>query len=110
MIGKKIRTINETLLKDNRVVLERNNKNLSKILFTLRTEIGKDGKSAFERHKKQNSNTLKSAMVIEFISDRVPNLQIDEEDFSPDVDSTDLIRERTSGSKLEGTFPKRKLG
>ena len=49
-------------------------------------------------------------MVIEFISDRVPNLQIDEEDFSPDVDSTDLIRERTSGSKLEGTFPKRKLG
>ena len=47
-------------------------------------------------------------MVNEFISERDPNLQIEEEDFSPDVDTTVLIRERTRGSKLEGTFAKRK--
>ena len=103
-----IRTINERLRVDNKVVLERRNKNLSRILFALRTEIGKDGKSAFERHKKQKPNTPKTAMVNEFISERDPNLQIEEEDFRPDVDSTVLIRERTCGSKLEGTFAKRK--
>ena len=47
-------------------------------------------------------------MVNEFISDRDPALQIEEEDFSPDVDSTVLFRERTRGSKLEGTFAKQK--
>ena len=45
-------------------------------------------------------------MVNDFISERDPNLQIEEEDFIPDVDSTVLIRERTRGSKLEGTFAK----
>ena len=46
----------------------------------------------------------------EHISDRDPNLQIEEEEFSPDVDSTVLIRERTRGSKLQGTFAKKKAG
>ena len=103
-----IRTVNERSRVDNKVVLERINKNLSKILFALRTEIGKDGTSAFKRHKKQKSNTLTAAMISEFIPDRAPNLQIEEQDFSPDVDSTVLIREKTRGSKLEGTFAKKK--
>ena len=107
-VERMIRTINERLRVDNRVVLERKCKNLSRILFALRTEIGKDGKSAFERHKKQKPNTSKTAMVNDFISERYPNLQIDEKDFSPDVDSTVLIREKTRGSKLEVTFAKRK--
>ena len=63
---------------------------------------------AFERQKKQKPNTPKTARVNDFISERDPDLQIEEEDFSPDVDSTVLIRERTRGSKLEGTFAKRK--
>ena len=74
----------------------------------MRTEIEKDGKSAFERHKKQKPNTIKSAMINEFFSDRDLNLQIEEEDFIPDVDSTVLSRERTRMSKLEGTFAKKK--
>ena len=93
---------------DNKMVLERKNKNLSKFFFALRTKIGKDRKSAFERHEKQNPITLKSAMVIEFISDRDPNHKIEEEDFSPDADSTVLIHEWTRGSKLEGTFATKK--
>ena len=32
---------------------------------------------------------------------------LEEDDFSPDVDSTVLISERTRGSKLEGTFKKK---
>ena len=107
-VARKIRTIIERLRVDIKVVLERNHKNLAKIVFALRNEIGRDGKSAFERHKKQKPNTLKSAMVNEFISDRDPNVQIEKEDFSPDVDSTVLIHERTRGSKLEGTFARKK--
>ena len=107
-VERMIGTINERLRVDNRVVLEGKNKNLSRIFFAVRTEIGKYGKSAFECHKKQKPNTPKTAMVNDFISERDPNLQIVEEDFSPDVNSTVLIRERTRGSKLEETFAKRK--
>ena len=107
-VERMIRTINERLRVDNRVVLERKNRNLSRILFALRTEIGKDGKSAFERHKKQKPNTPKTAMVNDFNTEREANLQIDEEDFSSDMDSTVLIRKRIRGSKLEATSAKRK--
>ena len=103
-----LRTINERLRVDNKVVLERNNKKISKIFFALRTEIVKDGKSAFERLKNHKPNTPKSTMVNNFISDQDPNLQIEESDFSPDVDSTVLIQEKIRGSKLERIFAKTK--
>ena len=45
-------------------------------------------------------------MVNDFYSEKDPEFQID--DFSPDADSTVLIRGRTRGSKLEGTFSKKK--
>ena len=75
---------------------------------SFRDEVGKDGNSVFDRHKKQKLITSKSVTVYDFIADRDPNLQIEEEDFSPDVKSTVLIRERTRRSKLEGTLANRK--
>ena len=72
-----IKTMHERLRVDNKVVVERNNKNLSKILIALRTEFGKAGESAFERHKNRKLKTPKSAMVKNFISDKDPNLQIE---------------------------------
>ena len=107
-VERMIGTFNERLRVDNRVVLERKNKKLVKNPFRAKNRDWKKGKSAFERHKKQKSNTPKTATVNDFISERDPKLQINEEDFSPDVDSTVLIRERTRGSKLDGTFTKRK--
>ena len=74
----------------------------------LRTEIGKDGKSPFERQKKQKPNTSKSVKVNDIISDRDPNLQIEEEESIPYVDSTVLNQERTRASKLQGTFAEKK--
>ena len=59
-VERMIKTLNKRLRVDNKVVLERENKSLSRILFTLRTEFGKDGKSAFERHKKQQAENGQS--------------------------------------------------
>ena len=47
-------------------------------------------------------------MVTEVISDRDPNLQNEEEDFSPDVDFSVLICEMIRRSKLQGTFAEKK--
>ena len=41
------------------------------------------------------------------ISERDPNVQIEEDDFSPQVGPTVLNHEKTRGSQLEGIFPKK---
>ena len=46
-------------------------------------------------------------MINGIVSENDPKIVLEEDDFSPDVDSTVLIRERTRGSKLEGTFKKK---
>ena len=53
-VERMIRIINERLRVNNKVVLERRNKNLSRILFALRTEIGKDGKSDLNAIRNKN--------------------------------------------------------
>ena len=105
-VERMIRTLNERLRTDREIVLTKKNVGLSRILFALRSEKGKDGKSAFERHTNREPNTPKKAMSNSCILDKDPNLQIMPSDFSPDVDSTIFMRERTRGSKLEGTFRK----
>ena len=47
-------------------------------------------------------------MVDKFISEENPKLQIEEDVFSPGVDSTVLIREKTKWSQRERTFVKKK--
>ena len=51
-------------------------------------------------------NTLKSAMIRKCILEKDPRLQIEPKDFSEEVDSTILVRERVKGTKLEGNFKK----
>ena len=50
---------------------------------------------------------LKTGKINGNVSESDPKLVLEEDDFSPDVNSTVLIRERTRGSKLEGTFKKK---
>ena len=47
-------------------------------------------------------------MVNELVSEKDSILPIEEDDFSPDMNPTVLICERTKGSKLEGTFAKKR--
>ena len=101
-----IRTINERLRTNKKIVVEREKSGLSNILFALRSEKGADGKSAFEKHMGRKPNTLKSAMIEKCILDKDPRIDIEPEDFSEEADSTILVRERVRGTKLEGAFKK----
>ena len=103
-----IKTINERLRIDKDIVLTKDKSGLSGLLFALRMKIGLDGKSAFELHINRKPNTPKRAIVNKFISEADPKIELSPADFSEEVDSTDLVRQRMRGSKLKGACKKKK--
>ena len=105
-VERKIRTINERLRTNKKIVVEREKSELSNSLLALNFEKRADGKSAFEKHMGRKPNTLKSAMIGKCILERGPLIEIEPEDFSDKADSTSLVRERVRGTKLEGAFRK----
>ena len=107
-VERVIRTIIESLRTDKEIVLAKKNVGLSRILFALRSEKGRDGKSAFERHTNREPNTPKRVMLNSCNLDEDTKLQITSSDCSPDGDSTIRMREKTRGSKLEATFKRMK--
>ena len=82
---------------------------LSKILYALRVNEKKDGKSPFEKHMGKEPNTVQSNVVKRFmdISARDPIVEFQPSDFQDELESTILDRERANGFKLEATFTKR---
>ena len=86
-----IRTLNERLRTNRKIVVEKNTSGLSNILFALRTEKGVDNTSAYERQMGRKPNTLKSAMIRKCFLEKDPQLQIEPEDFSEEADSTNLV-------------------
>ena len=105
-VERMIRTLNERLRRNRKIVVQKNTSGLSNILFALRTEKGVDNTSAYERQMGRKPNTLKSAMIRECFLEKDPQLQIEPEDFSEKADSTILVRERVKRTKLEGNFKK----
>ena len=101
-----IRTLNERLRTNKKIVVKKDTSGLSNILFALRTEKGVDNTSAYERQMGRKPNTLKSAMIRKCFLEKDPQLQIEPEDFSEEADSTILARERVKGTKLERNFKK----
>ena len=73
-VERMIRTINERLRTNKKIVVESGKNEISNILFALRSE--KDGKSAFEKHMDRKPNTLKSVMIEKRILDKNPLLEI----------------------------------
>ena len=71
-----IRTINERLRKNKKIVVKSGKSEISNILFALRSEKGEDGKSAFEKHMDRKPNTLKSVMIEKRILYKNPLLEI----------------------------------
>ena len=104
-----IRTINERLRTNKKIVLERDHTGLSDILFGLRMNAGPNKLSPFERHYGRKPGTILNNLVCKpsFLATD-PNLELNESDFAPDQDSTILVRERSRGSKLDGTFAKKR--
>ena len=101
-----IRTINERLKTNKEVIISKEKKGLSKILFAIRSKKGSDGNSAFEKHTGREPNTPKSCLIENFILEKDPAIEIEREDFSEEADSIILICERVRGSTLEGAFKK----
>ena len=101
-----IRTINERLRTNTKILFSKDKSGISNILFDLRSEKGPDEKSAFERQNGRKPNTEKSRMIEKCILDQDPQIEIEPEDFSEEADSTILVRERVRGTKLEGAFKK----
>ena len=90
LVKRMIRTIKERLRTDKDIDLTQDK---SKILSALRTEIGSDGITAFERHMSQKPIMPKRAFVKKFISEADPQIELISADFSEEVDSTVLFRE-----------------
>ena len=101
-----IRTINERLRTNKNILVSKDKSGISNILFALRSEKGTDGTSAFVRQNRRNPNTLKTRIIAKCILEQDPKIEIEPEDFSDEVDSTILVRERVRGTKLERAFKK----
>ena len=91
-VERMIRTLNERLRTNGKIVVQKDTSGLSNILFALRTEKRVDNTSASERQMGRKPNTLKSAMIRQCFLEKDPQLQIEPEDFSEEVDSTILVR------------------
>ena len=105
-VERMMRTLNERLRTNRKIVVQNDTSGLSNILFALRPEKGVDNTSAYERQMGRKPNTLKSALIRKCFLEKDPQLQIEPEDFSEEADSTILVRERVKGTKLEGNFKK----
>ena len=81
-VERLIRTINERLRINKDIVLTKEKSELSKVLFAVRTEIGPDRRSAFERYVGRKPNTLKTAMIRKFISETDTKIELSPADFS----------------------------
>ena len=103
-VERMVRTFNERLRTNTKVLYSKENSGISNILFELRSEKGPDGKSAFERQNGRKPNTQKSRILEKCILDQDPRIEIEPEDFSEESDSTILVRERVRGTKLEVGF------
>ena len=110
-IERLIRTINERLRANKRIILTKDQSGLSEILYALRISKRKDGKSPFEKQLGREPNTVESNAVSKFleISEQDNSLEFSPTDFQYYLDSTVLVRERSRGSKLEGAC-ERKTG
>ena len=105
-VEKIIRTINERLRTNTKILISKDKNGISNIFFAVRSEKGPDGKSAFEKQNGRKPNTGKSRMIEKCILEKDPQVEIEPEDFSEEADSTILVRHLVRGTRLEGAFKK----
>ena len=74
-VERTIKTVNERLRTQKKVILERRISGLSTSLFAIRSQIGEDRKSEFKKHKGHEHNTLKSAITNGIVSENGSNLE-----------------------------------
>ena len=89
--------------------MTKNKTGLSEILFALRMNPSATKKPPYDRYTEQEPNTIKRILTNKnrFISEQ-PEFELSGNNFESGQDSTIMVRERSRGSKLEGTFKNRK--
>ena len=106
-VERLIRTINERLKANQRIVLDKDNTGLSELLYALRT-------TPKEVHTSRKLTTVKDIITTKPIqnnynvSDNDNNFELTMSDFPADQNSEILVRERTRGSNLETAYKKKK--
>ena len=91
------------------MILTTDKSGMSASVLALRVNKKKEGSSPFEKHMWREHNTVTSNLVRGLLNISIQNfkLEFDPTDFQEELYSTALVRERTRGSKLEGTFEKK---
>ena len=104
-----LRTINERLRANKKILITKDNTGISEILFALRMNPSATKKSPYEQNTGQEPNKIKRIITNtnQFFSEK-PEIELTADDFESGQDSTMMVRERARGSNLEGAFKKRK--
>ena len=105
-VERLIRTINERLRANKKVVLDKDKAGLYEILFSLRINKSKEKDMPFMQNGKE-PNTLKCINIQKPDVLENEEMTLEMEDFERDQDSTNLVREKSRVIKLEGTFKKK---
>ena len=108
-VERLIRTINERLRANKKIIITKDKTGLSEILFALRLNPSATNKSPYERYTSQEANTIKRIVTntTQFFSEK-PEIELTPDDSESGQDSTIMTRERARGSKLERAFRKEK--
>ena len=108
-VERLIRTINELLRANKKMIITKDKIGLSEILSALRMNPSATKKLPYERYTGQEPNTIKRIITNtnQFFSEK-PEFELTADDFESGQDSTIMIRERARGSKNEGAFKERK--
>ena len=109
-VERLIRTVNERLRANQKIVLDKDNTGLSELLYALRTAPKENKISPAELHTGRKFTTVKDIITTKpvqhnyNVSDNDSNFELTMSDFPADQDSEILVRERTRGSKLEAAY------
>ena len=112
-VERLIRTVNERLRANQKIVLCKDNTGWSELLYALQTAPKENKISPAELHTGRKFSTVKDIITTKpvqnnnNVSDNDSNFELTMSDFPADQDSEVLVRERTRSSKLEAAYNKK---
>ena len=112
-VERLIRTMNERLRANKKIILEKDNTGLSEMLYALIGAKRQNKLCAAELHNNRKFTTVKEIITTKprnnyNVSENDNNFQLELSDFPGEQDSEILVRERARGTKLDGLFKKKK--
>ena len=113
-VERLIRTINERLRTNKRIILDKENTGLSEILYSIRKAPKSNNVSPAELQLGRKLTTIKEIITTKpttnynSVSDNDKDFELEISDFPQEQDSEIMVRERARGSKLEEVYKRKK--